>query len=167
MTLPPPIEPAAPHSPGMPIRTVLRWKSGTRIAFRFCFVYFGAFCLTTQILPGLLPLPGIDIDLEDPATAWPIRQIVFWTARHVFRVTRPLVYTGSGSGDKTFDWVLAFCLLVFAAACAGAWSFLDRKRENYLTLYKWFRVFIRFSLASQMILYGLAKLVPLQMPSPG
>jgi uncharacterized membrane protein YphA (DoxX/SURF4 family) len=95
-----------------------------------------------------------------------MRQIVFWTASHLFRVTHPLVYTGSGSGDKTFDWVLSFCLLVLAALATGIWSVLDRRRENYATLHKWFRVFMRFALASQMILYGLFKAVPVQMPFP-
>src|SRR5208282_4219864 len=43
---------------------------------------------------------------------------------------------------------------------------LDRRRENYFSLYKWFRLFIRFSLASQMLSYGWAKAIPLQMPFP-
>ena len=136
----------------------------SRAAFRFCFVYFGLFCLTTQIFGSLWPLPNVDV--PDLATLWPMRQVVFWTASHVFRVTHPLVYTGSGSGDKTFDWVLSFCLLVLAALATGIWSVLDRRRENYATLHKWFRVFMRFALASQMILYGLSKAVPLQMPFP-
>ncbi len=141
-----------------------RWSLAKRVVFRFCFVYLGLFCIATQIFGSLFPIPNVDI--PDPATLWPMRQIVFWTARHVFRITHPLVYTDSGSGDKTFDWVLTFCLLVFAALVTGVWSALDRKRESYVTLHKWFRVFIRFALASQMFVYGLTKVVPLQMPFP-
>ncbi|MGB8540615.1 MAG: hypothetical protein WCD49_03160 [Candidatus Acidiferrales bacterium] len=107
-----------------------------------------------------------EIDVPDPSTLWPMRQIIFWTAAHIFRVARPLVYTGSGSGDKTFDWVAAFCLLIFALLTTLFWSLLDRGRENYVTLHKWFRVGIRFALVSQMFSYGLAKAVPLQMPFP-
>ena len=33
-----------------------RWSLGLRVAFRFCFVYFGLFCLTTQIFGGLLSM---------------------------------------------------------------------------------------------------------------
>jgi len=139
------------------------WSVASRAAFRFCFVYFGLFCLNTQIFASLWPLP--DVDIRDLATLWPLRQIVFWTAAHVFRVTEPLVYTG-GSGDKTFDWVLAFLLLVLAALATAIWSVLDRRREDYATLYKWFRVFLRFALASQMMVYGLLKVVPVQMPFP-
>ncbi|MGO9255379.1 MAG: DoxX family protein [Bryobacteraceae bacterium] len=140
------------------------WSLSSLVGFRFCVIYFGLFCLTTQILGGLFPIPKVEI--PDPATLWPTRQIVFWTAAHIFRVAPPLVYTGSGSGDKTFDWVLAFCLLAIAALATGVWSVLDRRRENYVALHKWFRLFIRFALASEMLLYGMDKVVPLQMPFP-
>ena len=142
----------------------LRWSLSNRIAFRFCFVYFGLFCLLTQVPTGLLPLPNVDV--PDPSTLWPIRQIVFWTAAHVFRVSQPLVYQASGSGDKTYDWVLQFCLLLVALLATGIWSALDRQRENYAATYKWFRLFVRFCLAGQMLSYGWAKAVPLQMPFP-
>jgi uncharacterized membrane protein YphA (DoxX/SURF4 family) len=138
------------------------WTVGSRIAFRFCLVYFGLFCLLTQIFGGLLPIP---LDFPDPSNFWPTRQIVTWTEVHVFGVTHPLVYMG-GSGDKVFDWVLVFCLLVVAAVSTIVWSFLDRRRLNYVTLNKWFRVAIRFALASQMLGYGMTKVVPLQMPFP-
>ncbi len=143
---------------------VPRWGFGSRVAFRFCFVYFGLFCVTTQILPSLFPIPKVDI--PDPATLPPVRPVVMWTAAHAFHITHPLVYTGSGSGDKTFDWVLSFSLLVFSLVATGVWSVLDRKRENYIALHKWFRLFLRFALASQMLTYGMAKVIPLQMPFP-
>ena len=136
----------------------------SRVAFRFCFIYFGAYCLTTQIITSLIPLPNVDI--PDPSTFWPVRSIILWSAAHIFRISQPLVYTGSGSGDKTFDWVLLFLLLVFATVGTAVWTALDRKRPDYATLEKWFRVFIRFCLAGQMITYGMDKAVPLQMPFP-
>jgi hypothetical protein len=43
-------------------------------------VYFGLFCLATQILGGLFPIPKVDI--PDPATLWPMLHIIFWTAAH-------------------------------------------------------------------------------------
>ena len=84
------------------------WSPAARVGFRFCFVYFTLYCLSNQIVTGLFP--SFDIDVPDPATLWPMRQIVTWVAIHLFRVKTELVYF-SGSGDKTFDWVLAFCLL--------------------------------------------------------
>src|SRR5262245_58015387 len=140
------------------------WKLAPRIAFRFCFLYLGLFFLTTQILPGLFPIPKVDV--PDLATLAPIRPIVFWTAAHVFHVSTPLVYRGSGSGDKMFDWVLAFCVLFIAVFATGVWSVLDHKRENYIALHKWFHLFLRFAVGSEMLLYGMMKVVPLQMPFP-
>jgi uncharacterized membrane protein YphA (DoxX/SURF4 family) len=95
-----------------------------------------------------------------------MRPIVLWTAAHILRVTHPLVYEDTGSGDRTFDWILLFCLLVVATVATGIWSVIERQRENYVTLHKWFRLFLRFALASEMITYGMGKVVPLQMPYP-
>lgn len=141
-----------------------KWSLPTRIAFRFCLIYFGLYCLCTQIITSFFPVPNFDI--PDPSTFWPIRPIVFWTAAHIFRVSKPLVYIGSGSGDKTFDWVLLFCTLVLSLVATAVWSALDRKRPDYATLYKWSRLFIRLALAGQMMTYGMDKFVPLQMPFP-
>ena len=141
-----------------------RWSPALRVAFRFCVAYFTLFSLSNQIIGGLIVIPKVDV--PEIGILWPLRQITFWTARHVFHVTRTLVYTGSGSGDKTFDWVQAFCLLLIAATITAAWSILDRRRENYVTLHKWFRLYMRFVLASEMLLYGLVKVIPLQMPFP-
>lgn len=141
-----------------------RWSPALRVAFRFCFVYFTLFSLSNQIFGGLIIIPKVD--LPDLGALWPLRPITFWAARHVFHVTRTLVYTGSGSGDKTYDWVQVFCLLVIAIAITVVWSILDRRRQNYVTLHKWFHLVMRFVLASEMLLYGLVKVVPLQMPFP-
>lgn len=143
---------------------VEHWSLALRIAFRFCVAYFTLFGLSNQILGGLLVMPKVNI--PELSSLWPLRHITFWTAAHVFRIKHELIYTGSGSGDKTFDWVLAFCLLVIAAVITLVWSILDRRRENYATFHKWFRLVLRFALASEMFLYGLAKVIPLQMPFP-
>jgi uncharacterized membrane protein YphA (DoxX/SURF4 family) len=143
---------------------VEHWSLALRIAFRFCVAYFTLFSLSNQVLGGLLVVPKVNI--PELSGHWPLRQITFWTAAHIFRIKHELVYTGSGSGDKTFDWVLAFCLLVIAAVVTLVWSILDRRRPNYLTFHKWFRLALRFALASEMFLYGLAKVIPLQMPFP-
>jgi uncharacterized membrane protein YphA (DoxX/SURF4 family) len=140
-----------------------RWNVATRAAFRFCFLYFILYCLTTQVGTGLLPIPALDI--PDLATAPPVRATIVWTAVHVFRLPTPST-APSGSGDKTVDWVLSFCILVVSIFGVALWSILDRRRPNYTTLHKWFYVFLRFAVGSQFLTYGSMKLVPLQMPSP-
>jgi len=140
------------------------WPLARRIAFRFCLLYFGLFCLSTQILASILLIPKVDI--PDPATLWPARLLVLWTAQHIFRVKSEIIYSGSGSGDKTFDWVLDFCLLVIAAIATAVWSALDRRRSGYPTLAKWSHLLLRIAVGSQMLIYGFAKAPPLQMPFP-
>jgi uncharacterized membrane protein YphA (DoxX/SURF4 family) len=149
-----PTETAAPH-----------WTLSTRIAFRLCFVYFGVYCLSTQIITSLLAIPNVD--LPDPSGIPPWRQIITFTATRVLHHKDPLVFTGSGSGDKTVDFVLIVCLFVFSLIATAVWSILDRRRTSYSALHKWFMLFLRFALAGQMLVYGFAKAVPLQMPFPG
>ena len=142
--------------------TTERWSRMTRVAFRFCFVYFGLYALTTQMLGGFIPSSDMPSLEELP----PFKNLVTWTAVHVFGITRPLVITGSGSGDKTFNWIAALCLLVIATAATVGWSVLDRERTQYVTLNKWFRLFLRFATGSTMLVYGMVKAIPLQMPAP-
>jgi uncharacterized membrane protein YphA (DoxX/SURF4 family) len=141
------------------------WTVTTRIAFRFCFVFFGLYCVSTQIITSLIAIPTVDF--PDPSSIPPWHQIITFTATHIFRHKDPLVFTGSGSGDKTVDLVLLFCLLVFSLFATTLWSILDRRRTSYSVLHKWFVLCLRFALASQMLVYGFAKAVPLQMPFPG
>jgi hypothetical protein len=141
-----------------------RWSLLARVAFRFCVLYFGLYCILTQIITTVLAIPKVEV--ADWATLPPIRPVVFWVAAHLFGMKLPLVYSGSGSGDKQFDWVLVFCMLAAAFVGTLVWSALDRKRENYATLHKWFWLCLRICLAGQMFTYGMIKAVPLQMPFP-
>jgi uncharacterized membrane protein YphA (DoxX/SURF4 family) len=142
---------------------VVRWKLSTRIAFRFFFVYFGLFCLGTAQIAWAYVWVGVNF-----VPPWLVRWIslsppVEWVAGHVFHTSAE---GPTGSGDQRFDWVSLLCWLVVAAAVTLCWSVLDRRRPNYATLYKWFRLVIRFALAGQMMSYGVAKAIPLQMPFP-
>jgi hypothetical protein len=166
-TIPQPqTEPIQPQTePIQPQTNIPRWNPALRIAFRFWMIYLGLYCLATQIIPGLFTAP----QGPDPATLWPLRPLIVWTGAHIFHVNAPLssFWGGnSGSGDTMFAWVMTFCLLMMATAATVVWSLLDRSRENYAELHKWFRLFVRFALAGQMIAYGVGKVIPVQMPYP-
>src|SRR5882672_10579449 len=156
------ISPAAIDAPR--VELAARWRLATRIAFRFCFVYFGLYVVCTQMLGGLLVLPVGSVPQFGRIP--PMLNLTSWVATHVFGVTQALVITGSGSGDKTFDWVQAFCLLVIAFVATTLWSLIDRRRDQHITLHKWFRLFLRLALGSTMVGYGMAKAIPMQMPAP-
>lgn len=156
------LDPATPSVYPKAEVPIVRWSPASKIAFRFGFLYFGIYVVMTQMLYGLLILPVGNLP---QFTGVPTRLAAEWTARHVFGVTQPLVIA-SGSGDKIFDWVLAFCFLVFAAAGTLVWSVVARRRVSYVGFHKWFRLFLRFSLGATMVSYGAAKAIPLQMPYP-
>ena len=68
-----------------------------------------------------------------------------------------------GSGDNMFDYVFVlFCSSSASSRSAG----LHSSRANYVRLQKWFRVYVRFGLATTMLSYGMAKAIPLQMSAP-
>ena len=142
-----------------------RWSLPARVAFRFTFVYFGLYVLTTQMLGGLWIVPKIPPP-DMGATGW-MKGVVSWVARRVFHADYAFVTVTTGSGDRTVDWAHAAVLLAFAALATVVWSFLDRRRPAYPGLHKWFTVFLRFAAATTMLGYGWAKAVPLQMPAPG
>jgi hypothetical protein len=122
------------------------------------FIYFGLYILMTQMnfIPGVPPMLS---------WSW-VQRPVFWTIRHVFHDTRENLLVFGGSGDKMFDYVFVFCLLVFSVVLALIWSAIDRRRPNYLRLNKWFRVYVRFGLATTMLTYGMIKAIPIQMSAP-
>jgi hypothetical protein len=134
------------------------WRPITKVAFRFFGLYFFLYVAMTQMLSALILLPVGSL----PDLSAFMHRVVAWTGDRVFHVTvKPAL---SGSGDKLYDWVQVFCLLVIAAAGCALWSAIERRA--YDRIYRWFRVFVRFSLGSTLISYGFVKVFPLQMPAP-
>jgi hypothetical protein len=156
--------------PIQPQSNIPRWNLALRIAFRFWMVYLGLYCLATQIIISLgIATAGEGYHFSDPATVWPLRPVISWTAAHIFHMNAPLSFfwgDNSASGDCMFGWATTFCLLMIATVATVVWSLLDRRRENYAGLHKWFRLFLRFALAGQMITYGVVKVIPVQMAYP-
>ncbi|MFV8162283.1 DoxX family protein [Mycobacterium sp. 134] len=143
------------------------WPGVTKIAFRFCFLYFGLFCLLfAQITFAFLGIVGHW--LPDRAVMWQMTvfgPLVSWVGSHVFGV-EAVLHQDSGSGDQAAIWVMIFCLLVLAVVGTAVWSWVDRQRHDYSRLWAWFLTFVRLCVGGQMLFYGFAKLVPTQMPTP-
>lgn len=143
------------------------WHPVTKVAFRFCFLYFGLFCLwfaqITFAVVGVLALW-----LPPEAVIWQMKltaPIGEWLGRTVFGVDAVL-RLDSGSGDQAVIWVSLAGLVLVALVGTLVWSVLDRRRTDYTRLAVWFTVFLRLCLGGQMLLYGFAKLIPTQMPAP-
>jgi len=144
-----------------PSATDVRWRTTTMVAFRLCFVYFGLYILSTQMISSMGPLP---IRIPPLRALPPVRDAFLWVGAHVLRISAPISIAGSGSGDKLIDWVQTFSLVLAAAAGTAIWSVIDRRRANYVRVNTWFRVFMRFALGTTMVTYGMSKVIPLQMP---
>lgn len=138
------------------------WGPAKRILFRFAFVY-----LVLYILPFPLNLTPYVVsegwNLTQPYTdLW--NAVVPWVGQHIFQTE--ITVRPNGSGDTTYNYVQVFCFLVLAAAVTAVWTLLDRKRTGYGRLYEWLRVYVRFSLATTMIVYGAVKVIKSQFPDP-
>jgi hypothetical protein len=140
------------------------WNPSTRAAFRFAFAYFGLYSLVSHLIVYMFVIPGI-LPGQGPGAQWPFFDLTSWVARNLFGITAPLVFTGN-SRDTNFFWVQLFVVFISTAAATIVWSLLDRPRKNYNALHKWFRVFVRFALAAQMLYFGMVKVIPTQFPAP-
>lgn len=107
------------------------WSSVTKIAFRFCFLYFGLFCVLfaqiTFAFFGIVGefLPKLAVMWQMTVLAPPLK----WVGREVFGVDAVL-HQDSGSGDQTVVWVMVFSLAVVAAVGTAVWTVLDRHRPD-------------------------------------
>ena len=133
------------------------WHPATRVAFRFCCVYFSLYILTTQMLPGLTLI------LPDFGSRTPMKQLTVWVGTHILGFTTISTQI-SGSGDRAFNWSHAFTLLLIATASTAVWSFVARGRPNHERAFAWFRLFLRLAVATTFFSYGFAKAFPTQMP---
>ena len=110
-------EPAAATIPPLPqaVERQPRWGLATRIAFRFCCLYFSLYVVATQMLGGLLPFNWI----RNLGSAPFFQRIVTWTGLRVFHLAAPPSFQTTGSGDKMADYLQAFVLLAITAGNYG------------------------------------------------
>ncbi|WP_328403854.1 DoxX family protein [Nocardia sp. NBC_00403] len=144
-----------------------RWTAATRIAFRLSFVYFGLFCALFPQIPFVFTgLFAKDLSEDTAMGLWgPLGPIFEWTGRLIFG-TDVVLHKYSGSGDQRFIWAFVFSLLAVAVVATAIWTVLDRHRPNYRILNAWFLLAVRLCLGGQLLWYGVAKMIPTQMPEP-
>ncbi|RDI66213.1 DoxX family protein [Nocardia pseudobrasiliensis] len=145
-------------------RTETRWNLWTRIGFRFGFCYFGSFGLAAVLglTPILLAGAGLHLSwLSVSRVLDRVRPPIEWVGGRVLGLRVESTQVGS---DSAFQWTVLFSMVVAAAVVTVVWSVLDRRRGGYPRLLAWFRVYLRFVLATAMFYFGMAKAIPTQMP---
>jgi hypothetical protein len=85
-------------------------------------------------------------------------------ARAIFN--REVSNVFNGSGDRTYDFLLVALLLLISLVITVVWTFFDRNRLSYPSLYRWLNLYVRFSLGATMIGYGAFKVISSQFPPP-
>lgn len=134
-----------------------------RVAFRFVCSYW----ILYNVRAGGNVIPGVAFLTSSYNRLW--HAIVPWVAIHVFHLSGPVtVYPQvNGSGDTTLDYIEVLCFAVTAILATLIWSVLDRKRSEYRRLHLWLRIFVRYTLAFTLFVYGFAKVIPTQFIFPG
>jgi uncharacterized membrane protein YphA (DoxX/SURF4 family) len=143
-----------------------RWHLGTKIAFRFAFIYFLLYTLYVPL--HLFPIPPVPQISDKYYSLW--NAIVPWVTNRLLHLqydfSRGSLNTAAGSKDTMHAYIEALCYLVIAAVATIVWSLLDRNRPNYAPMHRWFMVYLRLVLAATMIPYGATKVFPWQFPAP-
>src|SRR3954467_12455101 len=122
------------------------WSPATRLAFRFCFIYLGLFCLATQISGSMLP--NLAFAYRGLGRLAPMRDVTHLVARSVFGITVPL--DDLSDGEPLFFWVQTFWIAVVSVVAVAVWTVFDRRRPHHATLYRWFYLFVRLALAASL-----------------
>jgi hypothetical protein len=134
------------------------WGPLKKILFRFAFVYL--FLYNFPFPLEYIPFDWATTLYEGYARLW--GSAALWVGPHLLHVAIPPAV----SGDSVYGYVELFCRFVFSVVVALLWTLLDRRRRNYVRLYEWLRVYVRFTLAATMMSYGSEKIIPDQFPVP-
>ncbi|MEV0075537.1 DoxX family protein [Nocardia neocaledoniensis] len=142
--------------------SVERWHPAVLVLFRFAFVTVGVGMAGAWLLHALLRTLGLPPETVAAVAEWTaLGPLTDWIGVHVFDVR--VDYAVTGSGDTAAKWVAVCSLIVVAVPVTAVWSVLDRRRPNYVRLFAWFRLLLRFTLVSALLLYGMIKVLPTQM----
>lgn len=87
-----------------------------------------------------------------------------WFAKTFFDID--ITVFPNGSGDTTYNYVEVLVFFILAILGCIIWSILDRKRENYQRLLRFFRIYVSYYVAAYMLSYGLSKIFYLQFSEP-
>lgn len=130
------------------------WPLYLKFGFFFLFFYFLIFGNSSQFLLSSL--------LEK---LW--QKVIPWFAGLVGHDSPIEVFT-NGSGDTTYNYYQIYFFAVLSIFGALIFIFIKIKPKTLDLLHRLLYTFLRYYLASQMILYGLAKVFYLQFrfPSP-
>lgn len=140
------------------------WNIVTKVGFRFAFIYFILFI----VLLDWSVNPIFSFLFYEGGLAGFLDAVIGWVARNVFSIHEVIIAPYDGQhNDRTYIYLLYFIMLSAAALGTMVWTFVDRRRKNYGTLYYWLTTLVRYYLAMTLFLFALEKFFKLQFPDLG
>lgn len=151
----------AAHSPvpvaetSDPTEIIPGWTSLQKLGFRLLFT----------IGVGMFFAVGVANVVKDHAGRSPLEPMVWLLAQIGSYLTRGrgVEITKSAGSDILWFWCLHLGWIVVAVLITAVWTVVDRRRTDYRRLAASLIVFGRFGLSVLMVLYGLGKVIPIQM----
>jgi hypothetical protein len=164
------------------VQTDMPWSWPRKLAFRFLFAYFVLYIVPFP-LEEFSPLEWlVRRQISGPSAIDPTSQpylamaagwyrdlwnkTVPWVGENILHLSYPITIGPNGSGDTTWNYVQVLCFAALALGVAVLWSLCDWRTTNYARLRGALRIYVRYYLATKMILYGTIKVVPSQFPPP-
>lgn len=137
------------------------WSFFKKIAFRFISVYFLLIVLFQN--NGAFPFWYKIFAIPQ---GW-LNKLIPWLGANVYGITDEVSIKLTGSGDTLFDYLVVLTSFIVAVLATILWSILDRRRSQYVKLYYWLTVSVRYYVGLMLISYGMVKVIQLQFAYPG
>ena len=119
--------PATPSQAGSGPRAGDRPLCSVATSNALCFVFIYLVLYSGPALASLVPGGAYLVGKYEIFLHW----FVPWVGSHVLYLRFPIrIVPTSGSGDTSYDYVLALCHLVVGAVGTVVWSLLERGRPN-------------------------------------
>lgn len=129
--------------------------------FRFFAVYF---CLYLFPYPVDIILGAFQSNGSWVTQGWDF--LIKATGAHVLHLDKPITVLPNGSGDTTWNYVQELLLLVFALMGTLIWYAVRGRRPLSEKALYVLTVYLRYYLASVLLLYGFSKVFLIQFNTP-
>lgn len=139
-----------------PAKAAANWTWLQKLGFRLIFTVGGGLFFIAVIGGSVV---------KDSVGRHPLEPMIWLVAQIGSRLTqgRGVEITKSAGSDTLWFWCLHLGWIVVALLITAVWTVMDRRRSDYRRLAASLIVFVRFGLAVVLILYGLGKVIPVQM----
>lgn len=136
-----------------------KWSKGKKFFFLCTFCYVIIFINSFSFPHAFIPDTG---KIFSPF----FEKLARFSGENIFHPGRGAVY--ELVSDSAGMYIHAFNLVFISVFLAWIWMELDKRRENYASLFYWFCVIVRYYLALHMLSYGFNKVFKWQfyLPEP-